>query len=81
MKSRRLVISTITATVLAIVAAVPVAASNRSCVGWYASSFAQEDARGFAAEISGAAHEARPFGWSTVAPFAHADLEECQAAN
>lgn len=81
MKTRRLLISTITATVLAIAAAVPAAASNPSCVGWYASTFAQEDARGFAAEISGAAHEARPFGWSTVAPFAHADLEECQAAN
>jgi hypothetical protein len=78
MKLRRLLIAVIATGVLALASAVPVAASNPSCVGWFASTFAQADAQAFAATISGAAHDARPFGRTTVAPFAHIPLEFCQ---
>ena len=78
MHRRRLLVSVITTALLGLAAATPVAAQNFSCVGWFASTNAQEDGRAFAADISGLAHEARPFGWSTVAPFAHIPLEFCQ---
>jgi hypothetical protein len=78
MKPRRLLISIITTAVLALAAAAPVAAQNFSCVGWFASTNAQEDAREFAAVIQSGAHDQRPFGQSTVAPFAHIALEDCQ---
>ena len=78
MKRRRFLVSVIASCVLAVAAAAPVAAQNFSCVGWFASTAAQADAREFGAAISGFAHEARPFGASTVAPFAHAALEDCQ---
>jgi hypothetical protein len=78
MKPRRLLISIITTAVLALAAAAPVAAQNFSCVGWFASTNAQEDGREFGALISFQAHDAQPFGHSTVAPFAHIALEDCQ---
>ena len=77
-RRRQLIRSVIASSVLAVAGAAPVAAQNFSCVGWYASTSAQEDARGFAAEIRFQAHDARPFGGSTVAPFAHVALEDCQ---
>ena len=77
MKHRRL-ISVLIASVLAVAAAAPAAANEASCVGWFASTEAQTDARTFADEISGAAHDERPFGRNTVAPFAHLPLEFCQ---
>ena len=81
MKRRRLHRSVIAAAVLTLVGAAPVAAQNYSCVGWFASTFAQEDAGAFAAEISGQARGSRPFGWTTVAPFAHISLEDCQGGD
>jgi hypothetical protein len=78
MKPRRLLISIITTAVLALAAAAPVAAQNFSCVGWFASTNAQE-AREFAAVIRSGAHDQQPFGRSTVAPFAHIALEDCQS--
>jgi hypothetical protein len=78
MKRGRLLISIVATTLLALGAAAPVAAQNLSCVGWFSSTFAQADAREFAATISGGAHDGWPFGWTTVAPFAHIALEDCQ---
>jgi hypothetical protein len=75
---KRLLISFIATAAMALGAAAPVAASTPSCVGWFASTFAQEDPREFAASITGQAHDARPFGLTTVAPFAHVALEDCQ---
>ena len=45
------------------------------------STVAQEDPQAFAADISGLARTERPFGWSTVAPFAHLPLEVCQSGD
>lgn len=56
----------------------PAAAQSPSCVGWFASTVAQEDPRGFATEISWLARNEQPFGRSIVAPFAHLALEDCQ---
>jgi hypothetical protein len=81
MNRRRLHRSLIAGAVLALVSAAPVAAQEYSCVGWFASTFAQEDAQAFAAEITGQAHSSRPFGWTTVAPFAHIALEDCQGGD
>jgi hypothetical protein len=79
MNAKRLLISFIATALLAIAATAPAAANdNLSCVGWFASTVAQEDAQEFAATISGQAHDARPFGFTTVAPFAHIALEDCQ---
>ena len=78
MNRKRILISLVATAAMAISTAAPVAASDPSCVGWFASTFAQADAREFAASISGQAHESRPFGWTTVAPFAHTALEDCQ---
>jgi hypothetical protein len=78
MLRRRHLIYVMATTILTLTAVAPVGAQSFSCVGWFASTNAQADAREFAATISGAAHEARPFGWSTVAPFAHLPLEICQ---
>jgi hypothetical protein len=52
--------------------------ANQSCVGWYASTSARELGSGFGGEISGEAHEARPFGRTTVSVFAHLELEDCR---
>jgi hypothetical protein len=81
MKRRPLLISLIATAILALAAAAPVAAQAPSCVGWFASTVAREDARAFSAEISRLAHEARPFGWTTVAPFARLPLEICQSTD
>ena len=78
MKRRRHLISLVATTVLALGASGTVAAQSLSCVGWFSSTFAQADAREFAATISGGAHDSRPFGRTTVAPFAHIALEDCQ---
>jgi hypothetical protein len=77
MNRRRLLVSFVSSTILALAAAAPVAAAP-SCVGWFASTFAREDPRGFSEEIRFGAHELRPFGGTTVAPFAHIALEDCQ---
>ena len=79
MNRKRLLIQGIATGLLALAVATPAAAQASSCVGWYASTFAQEDPRGFASEISGLARTEHPFGWSVVAPFAHLPLEVCQA--
>lgn len=77
MKRRRLILVLVTSA-LALTAGAPVSAKEPSCVGWFASTEAQRDGRAFADEISGAAHDERPFGRNTVAPFAHLPLEFCQ---
>ena len=77
MQRRRLLISLIASSVLAVSVAAPVAAQSYSCVGFFASTTARED-RPFGAGISAAAHDLHPFGKSTVAPFAHVALEDCQ---
>jgi hypothetical protein len=79
MKLRRVLVMLMAAAVLALAAAAPTAAQSFSCVGWFASTLARDDGQGFGAEISALAHEARPFGWTTVAPFAHLPLEFCQS--
>ena len=79
MTRKRLLISFTVTAALALGAVAPAAASTPSCVGWFASTSAQWDPREFAATISGQAHDAQPFGWTTVAPFAHAALEDCQS--
>lgn len=76
---KRLLIPAVATALMALAAAAPAAAQTPSCVGWYASTFAQEDPRGFATEISGLARTEQPFGASVVAPFAHLPLEICQA--
>lgn len=81
MKRRRLVISSVSAALLAVAAAAPVAAQTPSCVGWFASTSAQEDGRDFAGLISESARAGHPFGRSVVAPFAHLPLEDCQGGD
>lgn len=76
MRARRLLATALTGALL--LATAGPAAAQTSCVGWYASTYAQEDPQGFAAEISWLARNEQPFGWRTVAPFAHAALEDCQ---
>ena len=78
MNRRRLLISVIASALVALSAAAPVAAQNYSCVGWFASTNARESGRDFGAMISFQAHDLQPFGRSTVAPFAHIALEDCQ---
>ena len=78
MDRKRLLISLIASTVLALAAAAPAAAQNYSCVGWFASTSAQADGLGFSFGIRDGAHGSKPFGHSTVAPFAHIALEDCQ---
>jgi hypothetical protein len=77
MHRRRLLVSFVSTAILGLAAAAPVAAAP-SCVGWFASTFAQEDPRSFSEEIRFGAHELQPFGATTVAPFAHIALEDCQ---
>ena len=79
MKRRRLVISAVTTALLTLAAASPAAAQAPSCVGWFASTVAQADARDFGGLISGSARSDQPFGWLVVAPFAHLPLEVCQS--
>jgi hypothetical protein len=81
-KRRRFLISVLTAGLLALPAAPAWAQgagdANQSCVGWFASTFAKELGAGFGHDISVSAHELQPFGRSTVSPFAHLELEDCQ---
>lgn len=78
MRRRSLLIAGVTTLLLGLAAAAPVAAADPSCVGWFASTTAQADAREFAGIIREAAHVDQPFGRNTVAPFAHIALEDCQ---
>ena len=80
MKGKNLLISVMAAGVMAIPAA-PAAANgagdeNQSCVGWFASTNAQGE--GIGSFISVDARVSRPFGHSTVSPFANLELEDCQ---
>ena len=62
------------------VPAAPVGAQRApSCVGQFASTFAQEDGAAFGADISFAAQFASQpnFGAGVVAPFAHAPRDAC----
>jgi hypothetical protein len=82
MKSKRFLISVLAAGVVALPAA-PAGAQgagevNQSCVGWFASTVAQELGSGFGDLIRGEAHEFQPFGQTRVSPFAHLELEDCQ---
>ena len=77
MKRRRPTLVLMTC-VLTLAAAAPVAAKEPSCVGWFASTEAQNDGRAFGDFIRDVAHEDRPFGRTSVAPFAHLPPEFCQ---
>lgn len=82
MKRRRFFISVPAAGVVALPAA-PAGAQgagdvNQSCVGWFASTFAKESGAGFGHDVSVEARESQPFGYTTVSPFAHLELEDCQ---
>jgi hypothetical protein len=79
-KGKNLLISVVAAGVVALPAA-PAAANGagdvkQSCVGWFASTNAQ--GQGIGSFISIQARESRPFGYTTVSPFAHLELEDCQ---
>jgi len=83
MRGKRLLAWGLAAGVLALPAA-PASAGGagdvtQSCVGWYASTNAQEFGVGFGLEdISVNAQLFQPFGATLVNPFAHLELEECQ---
>jgi hypothetical protein len=60
--------------------ATPAVAGSPSCVGWYASTNAQQYGAAFGADISfGAQFASQPnFGAGVVAPFAHEPRDVCQ---
>jgi hypothetical protein len=79
-KGKNLLISVVAAGVVALPAA-PAAANgagdeNQSCVGWFASTNAKGE--GIGSFISVEARASQPFGFTTVSPFAHLELEDCQ---
>lgn len=82
MKRKRFLISALAAGVVALPAA-PAGAQgagdvNQSCVGWFASTFAQELGAGYGELIRLETREYQPFGHTRVSPFAHLELEDCQ---
>ncbi len=79
MKANKLVMAVVAATVVALPAASAAAKGagdvNRSCVGWFASTNAK--GQGIGSFIRDEARESRPFGHTTVSPFAHLELADC----
>jgi hypothetical protein len=52
--------------------------AESSCVGWFASTFAEEFGAVFGGEISSGAHTDQPFGLNNISPFAHVDRQTCK---
>jgi hypothetical protein len=76
---RKRVVGIVVATGLIALPAGPATAGSPSCVGQYASTFAQQDGAVFGADISfGAQFASQPnFGAGVVAPFAHEPRDAC----
>ena len=76
---RGVLVSLLAVGALAVPAAPVGAQSAPSCVGQFASTFAQADGAAFGADISFAAQFASQpnFGAGVVAPFAHAPRDAC----
>jgi hypothetical protein len=76
---RARVVAFIAATGLLGLPAAPAAAGSPSCVGQFASHFAQQYGAVFGAEIRAGAQDPQlhPFGAGAVAPYAHEPREAC----
>ena len=76
---RRGVVGFLVATGLLVLPAGPATAGRPSCVGQYASTYAQQDGAAFGADMSfGAQFASQPnFGAGVVAPFAHLPRDVC----